>query len=373
MPDKPKLRVGIVGAGWAGEGHAFGFGACPRTEVVAIANRTRETAEALAERFDVPTVVGDCRELIDHGVDIIGVTTPGHTHHEITMAALEAGVHVLCEKPMAMNAQEAADMTRAAEDNGLVGAIAFTWRYTPTFRHTRELVDTGYIGEVREVHDHTMWASRPVAVDGWMSRLEHGGGVLYQGASHEIDRVRTILGLEIVRVCGKPKYTQKRAVKLPDVKYFREMMGWRPDKPLEEYDTVDVTADSGYSFIADFPNEVTGVFRAGAGQGRSVGRTVELYGDKGTLILSDGGLEHSPYGKREFEPVEIPARHGEPFAPGMNVLNRLWSELVDDFVDRIDGGDAEIASFWDGMKGQQVIDAVRLSDAESRWIDIDPA
>jgi predicted dehydrogenase len=370
MADQPKLRVGIIGAGWAGEGQAFGFRACERTELVGVSNRTRETAEKLAETFDIPNVVGDYRALLDLGVDIVGVTTPGHTHHEMTMAALDRGVHVLCEKPMAMNAGEAQDMVRLADEKGLVGAIAFTWRETPTFRHARELISTGHIGHVREIHDHTMWASRPVMVDGWMSRLEHGGGVLYQAASHEIDRVRTLLGREITRVCGKPKFTTKKAVKLDKKMYFREQMGWRPDEPIEKYDTVDVTADTGYSFIVDFTDEVTGVFRAGAGQGNGIGRVIELYGTEGTLILSDGGLEHSPYGKREFKQVEIPERHGKPFEPGMNVLNRLWSELIDSFVQRIDGEDAELASFWDGMKGQQVIDAVRQSDVEGRWIDI---
>ncbi len=370
MAETPKLRVGILGAGWAGEGHAFGFRACPRTEIVAVANRTRATGEKLAERFDIPNVVDDYRAVLDLGVDIIGVTTPGHTHHEMTMAALDAGVHVLCEKPMAMNAQEAQDMVRLADDKGLIGAIAFTWRYPPTFRYARELIDTGHIGHVREINQHTMWASRPVTVDGWMSRLEHGGGVLYQAASHEIDRVRTLLGREITRVCGKPKFTTKRAVVLPEPMYFREQMGWRPEEPLDSYETVDVTADTGYAFLVDFTDEVTGAFRAGAGQGNGIGRVVELYGTEGTLILSDGGLEHSPYGKREFKQVEVPERHGKSLKGEDNVLNRLWTELIADFVDRIDGGDAEIASFWDGMKGQQVIDAVRQSDVEGRWIDI---
>ena len=365
-----RFRVGVVGAGWAADGHTVGFNLDPRARVVGIANRTRERGEALARRHGVPHVVSTAEELLSLELDVVALTTPGRYHCEAGLAALEAGCHVICEKPMAMSADEAGQMLRLAEEKGLAGGMAFTWRYPGRYQRMRELIAEGKIGRVRELHVYCMSPMGEVSADGWMSRLEEGGGILYQLAPHEIDRARGLLGLDAERVCGREKHVVKKAAKVPGVKYFLEMMRWRPEKPLEQYELVEATADNGYDFLVDYEADVKAAFRAGAGRAEHGGRVVEAYGDRGTLILRERELLLGGYSGGGFERVEAAERFREGSAH-LPYLHRLWAELISDFLDLAEGKESAVPTFLDGYRGQQIIDAVRASSREGRWVEID--
>ncbi len=368
MADSKAFRIGVIGAGWAADGHIAGFNMDPRAQVVGVANRTRERAEATAQKHGIPHVVGSHTELLTLDLDAVAITTPGKYHYEAAMDAFKAGCHVICEKPMAMNAQEAYEMQRAGKERGLAGAMAFTWRYPARFQRMRALIAEGNIGRVQEVHAHCMSPMGKISVDGWMSRLEEGGGLLYQLASHEIDRVRALIGREAERVCGREKRVVTKAAVDPKTRYFLEMMRWRPDKPIDEYEMVEATADTGYDIIADFEEETAAVFRSGKGRGEN-GRVIEAYGDEGTLILREHELVRSPYGERKFERIEVPEAFRESTAH-LPYLHRLWAELIAEFIDLMEGKESGVPTLWDGYKGMQIIDAARISGAEERWVHI---
>ena len=228
MPSNNRLRVGIVGAGWAAEGHAFAYNQCTETTTVAICNRTQSTAETVAQRYQIPNIFSNYQQMFQEDLDIVAITTPAHTHCQIAVDALNAGAHVICEKPMTLNAKEALKMWQIANKRDLKTAIAFNWRYTPEFIHLKKLIDNGHIGEIQEIHAHWLRGlPREVAV-GWFTRLEQGGGFLANGGAHEIDRVRCLLGREPKRICGKTIHSLKHGYVVPNTNYFLDRLAWRP-------------------------------------------------------------------------------------------------------------------------------------------------
>jgi len=143
------LRIGIVGTSpWADAMYLPALQNHPQGQIVAVCGRNREKAAAFASRWNVPDVYADYREMIASGrLDALIVASSNDSHHPITMAALDAGLHVLCEKPLALNAAQAHEMAAKARQTGLKNMAPFTYRYMPSFGYLKQLVDGGYIGQ----------------------------------------------------------------------------------------------------------------------------------------------------------------------------------------------------------------------------------
>src|SRR5258708_7095954 len=142
------VRVGIVGTSlWAASMYLPALKNDPRAEIVAVCGRDPDRAQAFAARWNVPHFYTDYRSLLDAGgLDALIVASANDSHHPITMAALDAGLHVLCEKPLALNAIQAREMADKAKSAGLQNMVPFTYRYMPTNRYIKQLIDEGYIG-----------------------------------------------------------------------------------------------------------------------------------------------------------------------------------------------------------------------------------
>ncbi|HEY5787167.1 MAG TPA: Gfo/Idh/MocA family oxidoreductase [Microlunatus sp.] len=144
------LRIGVVGTSWWTETfHLAGIASHGKADLVAICGQNR--AAAVADRHGQPRVFTDYRTMIASGLlDAVVVATPDDSHHGITMAALEAGPHVLCEKSLARSAEEARQMLNAAETAGLVHMVMLTWRWLGIFTYVKQLLASGYIGRCRD-------------------------------------------------------------------------------------------------------------------------------------------------------------------------------------------------------------------------------
>ena len=179
MTKKDFIGIGIIGSGFARTTQIPGFRACEGARVVAIASKHLENAERVAREFDIEHVADDWREVIAReDVDLVSMVTPPVTHQEMTLAALDAGKAVLCEKPMAMNAEEADAMRRRAEEKGALALIDHELRFLPGRLKAREMIQTGRIGEVRHVNllfRSDSRASRDRKWD-WWSDANSGGG-----------------------------------------------------------------------------------------------------------------------------------------------------------------------------------------------------
>ena len=143
------VGVGVLGAGaWARGAHLPGYKRDPRCRLVAIADVERGRAAEAAREFDIPTVSMDPRELFARDdIDLIDVCTPSHTHFELAWGALEAGKHVLCEKPVAYDFRETRRAHAFARERGLKTKVGLTFRYSPAMRYMRELVATGFVAQ----------------------------------------------------------------------------------------------------------------------------------------------------------------------------------------------------------------------------------
>ena len=204
MTSPRTVRVGVIGGGF-GTQHLQGFGATGNAEVVAFCQRTQEKAEAIAREYGVPHVYTDYRGLLAHeGLDAVSIVSPPHLHAEMVAAALEHGLHLICEKPLAMNAAEAETMLERAEAAGRVHMTAFNHRHIPALAYMKELMDGGYVGE-RVLHVESRWFSENRATPGlthyWRHQRELAGfGVLGDIGVHVADRVRWLWVSS--RACG---------------------------------------------------------------------------------------------------------------------------------------------------------------------------
>ena len=202
---KSPVGIGIIGTGFARTTQIPGFRDCMGAKIVAIASRNRERAAAIAKEFGIEHVADDWQELVAHNdVDLVSIVTPPSTHMEITLAALEQRKAVLCEKPMALNAGEAARMVEKAKSAGVLALIDHELRFLNSRRVMRGMLETGAIGSVRHCNyvfrsDYRGIADR--AWD-WWSDEAMGGGALGAIGSHVVDSFRWMLSTEVTNVLG---------------------------------------------------------------------------------------------------------------------------------------------------------------------------
>lgn len=354
------IGIGIVGAGFARTTQIPGFQNCAGARVVAITSRHRDNAASVAGEFGIANVANDWRELIQRDdVDLVSVVTPPATHMEITLAALEQGKAVLCEKPMAMNAGEAKRMTETAQAAGVLALIDHELRFLNSRQKMRSMLHDGEIGNVR--HCNYLFRSDYRGVLDrqwdWWSDAAMGCGTLGAIGSHVIDSFRWILGAEISGVsCMLSTHIAER-----------------PDKTTSSIRavTTDDEAKMMFRFAeSSLAKNATGTASLSVVESGKYENRLEVFGTKGALMVEESGeLWHSPSGSGVWKPVEV---EQGPVAPGMRAAS--WSSGFTVFakaiVDALLAGQKTVAgaaTFEDGYRIQLVLDAARASNESGRW------
>ena len=359
-----KVRIGVVGAGgWADLLHLPALTSHPRAEVVAICGRTRARAEAMAQKYAIPQVFTDYHELIERGgLQALVVVTPDDLHYPITMEALDAGLHVLCEKTLALNAAQAKAMYDKAEAAGRKHMVLFTSRWIPPYSYVRQLIDDGYLG--RCLHCHLLYIGeygRP-ADYGWRFDRTHGNGILGDLGSHMIDLARWYVG-EIARVSA----------------HLHTFI----DRPGPDGQPLDAANDSAL-LLLEFANGAQGMIHVTAVahvRGRGQDQQIRLYGEGGTLELDVVNAAVALQGARQdadqFSALPVPdALWGDVDLSGSYIprLNEFFTKApVADraFIDAIIEDRPVSPNFYDGYKVQQVIDAAIASHERGCWVAIE--
>jgi len=352
------LRIGIIGAGAVARSvHLPGLRLCPQVEIAAGCDSDLAAARTLG----TPRVFERVEDLLATGdVDAVVVATPNHLHPEIAGAALEAGKHVLCEKPLALNLSDARGMARAAEASGLVHMTAFTYRFTPALQYLRRLVDAGELGTLRTVRAAYLMATSKHLL-GWRStRRLAGSGVLADIGSHLIHMVQFLAGDILALTASRRR--------------FRE----DPESDVEDW----------ISFLAEFTGGACGTFEisrvcAGRGAGISEDVFIELYGTAGSAVFS----LQDPWALRvalgpEAEDPSCPLVRREVPANFLKIAGSTRDVHADDprwgyrydqawqFVESIRQGKPKAPTFADGARCQAVLDAALESSETRSWVQV---
>jgi predicted dehydrogenase len=360
---KSPVGIGIVGTGFARTTQIPGFRDCMGAKVVAIASRNRERAEAVAKEFGIEHVASDWHELVAHSdVDLVSVVTPPSTHMEIALAALDQRKAVLCEKPMALNATEAARMAEKAKSAGTLALIDHELRFLNSRRVMRGMLQTGAVGSVRHCNyvfrsDYRGIADR--AWD-WWSDAAMGGGALGAIGSHVVDSFRWMLTTEVTHVLGMLSTHIKQ----------------RPDKTNGGMRAVTTDDEAKLLFrFAGGPHthDATGGASISVVESGKYENRLEIYGTKGALMVEETGeLWLSPTGSGTWRPVQVEQDH---MAHGMRASS--WSRGFTAFsvaiCEAMHAGRTTVkdaASFEDGYRVQLVLDALRASNESGCWVTV---
>lgn len=358
---KDAVGIGVIGAGFARTTQIPGFRAQAGARVVAIASGRRENAERVAREFEIEHVAADWRDIIARDdVHLVSIVTPPSTHAEMALAALAAGKAVLCEKPMAMNAQETARMREAARSSGLLAHIDHELRFLPARRRMREMIAGGEIGRVRHLKFLFRSDSR-VAPRGWnwWSEKDMGGGALGAIGSHAVDTFCWLTGARVSRVSAR-------------------LATHVPERADESGALRAVTTDDEANLLLDLSdNEVcegaTASVSLSVVEPGEPRHEVEIFGSAGALkIGGESDLWRARVGDGRWSQVET---ERAPLAAGMrdNEWSRAFTLFAGEIVGALREGRERVedaATFDDGHHIQLVLDAARRADADGSRVTL---
>jgi predicted dehydrogenase len=361
---KQMIRIGIIGAGFARTTQIPGFQNCDGAKIVAINSAHREHAAEVAREFGIENVEEEWRSLIARSdIDLVSIVTPVVTHCEMTLAAIDAGKAVLCEKPMAMNAGEAKLMMERAESAGVLALIDHELRFLPGRLKLYELLRRGEIGKVRHAKltfrsDSRADVTRPW---NWWSDVRQGGGTLGAIGSHVIDGFRWLLDTEVSDVfCNLATHVRERKDE---------------DGAMREVNTDDEANLLLRFGDGELTEGATGNASMSMVESGKPEHRLELFGSAGAFMIEEGGdLWQSRTGAGEWKRVEV--EHGE-LAEGMRDggWSRGFTAFSKQIVEALRQGRTTIdgaATFEDGYRTQMVLDAARRSNESGCWKKSEP-
>ncbi len=371
----PDIRSGLIGAGFMGRAHAiayrevgavFDLPANPVLEI--IAEIDAKTAARAARALGFARSTADWRALVaDPAVDVVDITAPTAQHREIAIAALAAGKHVYCEKPLAVTAAEARGLAARAAKRGVVTLVGFNYLKNPIQALARDIVAGGEIGAVtgfRGIHAED-YMSSPEAPMSWRVDGPRGSGVIADLGSHIVSLARHLVG-PVESVCGMLDTVVRQRPVASGARRRRK-----------------VAADDQARFLVRFARGCGGSFEASwVTTGRKMQLAYEITGTKGSLAFTQERMNEL----RFFGPGQKPGRSGyktlvadpdhPPYgnfcpAPGHQLgFNDMKVIEVRDLLLAVAGKAAASPDFREAWEIQRVLEAVTRSDAERRWVAV---
>jgi predicted dehydrogenase len=360
---KDTVGIGIIGTGFARKVQIPAFQACEKAKIVSVASGSIGNARSTAEHFGIEHFTDDWRQTVTRDdVDLVCITTPPSLHREMTLAAIDNGKHVLCEKPMAMNAGEAREMTDRANDSNVIALIDFELRFQPGRRKAYDMIRDGEIGKVRHAKYYFQAPHRgdPTIEWDWWSDESEGGGALGAIASHVIDSFRWLLRAEVADVfCQLQTHIKRR--------------------PRSDGEMRDVTSDDEALLILRFGNsdltdDATGLVSVSMTEFPSYRNRIEFYGSDGAMAVEQRGeVFVAKTGDSDWRSIDVSLGDGVPGVPDTG-FSRGFVEFAPRLVDTISKGERTLehaATFADGFAVQHVLDAARESNRTQRIVSLD--
>jgi UDP-N-acetylglucosamine 3-dehydrogenase len=350
------LRVGILGAAFAGEGHAAAYSRLPGVKVTGLWNRTKTRAESLARKlgYGELTVYEDWQNLIGSGsCDVISIATAPMLRSDPLLAALDQGCHVLLEKPISVGVREARIMAAAAEAANTVTACCFNWRYAPAYQTAHEAIRSGQIGAVRDVRTEGYFRARSqFFIDSpWIARMDIANGTLGDGLSHDFDKARYLSGEEFLIMISRIT-------------------------PVTIKQDGDFFVDGGRSMhLAELSGGILAQFCFSITVGEDRFSWL-IVGDEGSLRIPDSGTVVVRQRYDDAEPIELEIASADKVVLSTDLQQHTWNLLIEDFIGAVRNDDKDHESYpslptlTDGLRTEEVIDASRRSSSTGGWATV---
>jgi predicted dehydrogenase len=337
------VNIGIIGAGFGQQVHVPAFRKVPGCKVYAICASRLERARSAAQKFEISLSTSNWREVIaDANIHAVSLAVPPPLQAEIALAAVKAGKHIFCEKPLALNADQGREIVEAAAQAGVVHAIDFIFPEIAAWQKAREIIQGSALVRIR--HIALTWRVETYSYGAgarslnWKKRAAEGGGTLNNFVSHTVYYLEWLFG-RINKVAARfgPRETE-----------------------------VEARVDSWVEFAAGFHGTVS----VAADSFLGPGHRLEVYGDNGTLVLDNPTSDYARGFRlstatrpgKELSPVPVSGDDDQPDG-------RIYpvSQIAGRFIASIRSGGSLTPNLKDGLRAQVLLDALRLAARNGSW------
>ena len=378
-----KINVGFAGLGFIGPAHIEALRRIPGIEVVAIAETSKKLAQEKAKNLGIKKYFDNFDDLLNSGIDCVHICTPNYLHYQMAKTALDAGKHVVCEKPLATTVAEGRELLKLAEKKGLIHAVHFNIRYYPLVRQMKALREKGELGEIYSIIGSYLqdWLFYNTDYN-WRLEPELSGKskAIADIGSHLMDLLEYISGIKIVEVMADFKTIHPvRKKSLKSVETFTGKM-LQP----EDYAEVSIKTEDYASVLLRFDNGNKGVITVSqVDAGRKNKLSLEISGSKQTFAWNSETPNELWIGKRDaanqillrdpslFEKeaaalVSFPGGHNEGFP---DTSKQMFFEVYNN-IKQGTMEDAKFPTFEDGLRELILCERILESNKQERWIKV---
>lgn len=384
MKDKTSLHVGIAGTGFIGPAHLEALRR-NNINVIGLAEANHELAREKAQDLGIMKAYASFEEMIaDPEIQVVHLATPNYLHYSQAKAALGAGKHVICEKPLAMNSEESADLVRIAKDTGLVNVINFNIRFYPMAQQARQMVRNGDLGDLFVLQGSYLQDWLLLQTD-WNWRLEPGlGGTLRAVGdigSHWLDLLTFVTDLKVKEVFADFKtFHPIRKKPLKELETFTGKM-----LTPEDYEDKPIHTEDYATILLHYENNTRGVLTVSqVSSGRKNRLFFEINGSESSLVWNSERPNELWIGHRT-EPNQIllkdpsllseqarsivsyPGGHNEGFP---DTFKQLYRKVYDYILEGDFSTEPDFPTFADGHYEQVLCEAIERSAKENKWVKL---
>ncbi|MBT2637497.1 Gfo/Idh/MocA family oxidoreductase [Bacillus sp. ISL-39] len=355
-----KFRVGIIGTGFGAKVHAPMMDHHDGFDVAAISSVSRGNVEEARKASGIENIYTDWRQMLEQEkLDLVVVASAVHLHKEMVAAAFEKGVHVVCEKPMALDVAETEEMITERDKAGKFGLINHEFRFLPARTKVKEIMESGKLGDILHVRYQCSFANYTGLVSkprGWLGQEEKGGGMLGAIGSHMTDALQWWMDSTFKEV-------------------FAQLPVHIPTQTDDNGNTEQRTADDAFQIIGSLGNGATVTLEL-LSAARQTDHTwrLEVYGTEGTLVMLDDNKVLLSEGNSALQEVEL-----EPALEAPSTMPQIAARYYNGFQRALDAlhetlvsgkKHQYLADFGHGHSTQKVLDAVRNSAREGRKVKV---
>ncbi|MCA1030355.1 Gfo/Idh/MocA family oxidoreductase [Bacillus timonensis] len=355
-----KIKVGVIGTGFGAKVHVPIFSTHPNFEVVSIASVSRGNIEEIKKNTGIDRVYKDWKQMLDNEeLDLVSIVSAPFLHHEMVIESYKRGLHVICEKPMAFDSNEAKEMIIARDRANKMGFINFEYRYVPARQKVKEIILSNTLGEIIHISYKCQLAGLDNLKDrrrGWLSQRKYGGGMLGALGSHMIDSLHWWTGKNFSEVTGDLTVHMKELIIDGEV--------------VEERD-----AEDSFQILGQLSNEAkVTVDLLSAAKFVKENWRLEISGSQGSLIMTNDSKVEVAIDDSLFKEVELTPNL--PLPEELSDVAKRYFQGFYPFIDNVfqslqlgkyvDG----LATFEDGYNVQCVIDSVRHADEGGKRVKV---